>query len=74
MSSRQLRNAVHPPCASVHELLCCCREVVAVGLDDLPDSVLQQIAQQVTCFLQRCAPLYSVDSHTKFSCVTRGLA
>ena len=30
---------------------------MAVGLHDLPDSVLQLIAQNVICFNQRCAPL-----------------
>ncbi len=28
---------------------------MAVGIDDLPDSVLQLIAQRVTWFPQRCA-------------------
>ena len=39
-------------------VLCCSREVVARGLDDLPDSAIQLIAQHVGCFDQRWAILH----------------
>ncbi len=40
------------------------RAGMAVGMDDLPDSALQLIAQHVTCFPLRCATLlHSLHSH-----------